>query len=679
MPAAINPSTFTSLVRFLQNIGLILGMDSNKLDGDLEKFAKGLASFANRVFDYLPYFPDMDVRIRLIAVVFVIPLAADVLFIWFSHHSLVNLAHLLAIAGVFLLFYESSALGFADGTAVAGSYAILPISIVMIAGVIAYELWSRKRGEAVGDENDIRWYVDQIASFFTKPFIPNTECQYTKEELMALIASKNKSLLVKPARPNVVNMTVIGVIALGLLFVILYAAGVLTPDGASSNPVFKWGLISIGILFFIILIIVTIMLFVADFRETFVSIRKTLRRLLLKIILLILDCLYIPICQAIMDSLTSVRMGCPAGEYLNWERLAPTYFEQFMDENVSCFACANETLSGACVAACSGSTVWHSNFSQQLTLNGDVLGVGGPALIWAGLGIVIGMPILWLYLIIKNRDIAWSIPVFGETSVDKWTKLSEQLNSPGVFLFYQYMGDRWYWGMVLPVTKIIAVVLTEISNRVNQGVAYLLFISYAAVMALTLYFRPYRFAVNNWLDILMAGSSMLLTIVPICSFHSAVFPAWLLTPFTIVMCVGPLLAIPYSFIRKDPMDHHDVTKAVDDEGNDVEAIAEDMEDDVDIVQFLSIWAMGEVEENAIIGDGESTLPIMQNEKVHIHVQEVQEAYHEMYALIDEVCDAETTLQLTSVLKIAVLISTAAAGFFFGGVAGQRRIVEELVC
>jgi hypothetical protein len=307
--------------------------------------------------------------------------------------------------------------------------------------------------------------------------------------------------------------------------------------------------------------------------------------------------------------------------------------------------------------------------------------MAGPSLLWAAVGIIVGMPILWLYLIVTNREIAWSIPVFGETAVDKWTKLSAQLNSPGVFLFYQYSGDRWFWGMVLPITKIVSVLLTELASRVSGGIAYALFISYAVVFAINIKFTPYRFPVNNWLDIMIAGSNMLLTIVPICTYHDRSMPSWLVAPFTIVLCVGPLLAIPYSLFRKDEMDAHDATKAIDELGHDVDAIVDDMQIDVDIIQLQSIWQMVEVEKGSIIGGSEEApiaTRIVQEEKVHISTKQVEDVYKEMYEMIDHVGDASTTLQLTSVLKIAVLISTIGAGWLFGGVAGQR-LRDEFQC
>jgi hypothetical protein len=233
--------------------------------------------------------------------------------------------------------------------------------------------------------------------------------------------------------------------------------------------------------------------------------------------------------------------------------------------------------------------------------------------------------------------------------------------------------------MVLPITKIVSVVLTELTTRLSGGIAYALFIAYGIVFALNIKFAPYRFPVNNWLDIMIAGSNMLLTIVPICTYHDRSMPSWLVAPFTIILCVGPLLAIPYSLFRKDEMDAHDAMMGVDEAGHDVEAIVEDMQIEVDIVQLQSIWQMVELEKDSIVGDDAvSSLRIIQDEKVQISTKNVEEVYKEMYEMIDHVCDASTTLQLTSVLKIAVLISTIGAGWLFGGVAGQR-LRDEFQC
>jgi hypothetical protein len=141
----------------------------------------------------------------------------------------------------------------------------------------------------------------------------------------------------------------------------------------------------------------------------------------------------------------------------------------------------------------------------------------------------------------------------------------------------------------LLVTKIAAMILTELLNSANGGIAYLLFISYAAVLAPNAKFRPDRFSVNHWLDVLIAGSNMSLTIVSVCTFHHRSIPTWLVWPFAIRICVGPLVAIPYSLIRRDPMGGHDGTMTIEENGRDVARIADDKEDDVGIIQFQPLW------------------------------------------------------------------------------------------
>jgi hypothetical protein len=66
MPGVVTPATFISLVRYGQNIGMILGLGSEEeVGGALHRFTVGLSNFFNKVFEYIPDFPDLDVRIRL--------------------------------------------------------------------------------------------------------------------------------------------------------------------------------------------------------------------------------------------------------------------------------------------------------------------------------------------------------------------------------------------------------------------------------------------------------------------------------------------------------------------------------------------------------------------------------------------------------------------------------------
>jgi hypothetical protein len=139
-------------------------------------------------------------------------------------------------------------------------------------------------------------------------------------------------------------------------------------------------------------------------------------------------------------------------------------------------------------------------------------------------GIIIGELILWLYVIVTNREIAWSISFFGETSVDKGTRLSSQLNSPGVVLFY--IGEIWF-------------------------------------------------------DIMISGSNMFITITPVCAYRETSLLCWLVAPLTIILTVGLPLAIPHSLIRN----LHDAMMGLDESGHDVEAVVEDVQIDVDIVEL----------------------------------------------------------------------------------------------
>jgi hypothetical protein len=503
-----------------------------------------------------------------------------------------------------------------------------------------------------------------------------------------MLEAQKESLVTRPAVPTIFNMGVIAVILLGLLFVLLYSCGAIGPAKARLTIVIEWFVNVIVILLMLVVIGIAIMILKPELREPFVAIRLTVRRIALKLTLLLLDCLYIPICQGIIDIVHVDKRTCEVGEFLDWNRTAgDTFFQALYDQNVTCQPCQqmgswSNDIFDVCNRSCNGAAEWHNNISQQLVFGPDVMGVTGPLMVYAALFVIIGQPIWWAYLIHANRDFAFALPCYGEDAETKWGWLADRLSSPGVFLFYQYKHNRPFWGFFLPISKLVCVVLVQITDFTSNGVSWALLIVYIAITALTVYFAPYRFPFNNIFDTVTSGSNVLLTILAVCNFHNANIPDSVQAPVTIILVVLPLLALVYGFVRKTRTTQPGETVTFDEKGKEVVELAENWEETRDLSWLLPIWNAIEHEEPAkeradeLIEGSITSAP---GQDIHITSEFVNGRLAECQEMVDSICDAYSTYHVVTLMKGATLIACCCAGWFFGGIAGRHDAAREYAC
>jgi hypothetical protein len=684
MASFVSPAIFISLVRYGQNIGLILGLGSEEeLGVKLQSFAEGLSSFFNRVFTYIPYFPKLDVRIRFVVLSWLIPTVFDVLFIWFTGGSIANLLHVVTLLSCFAFFYEVSFCVFSR-TAETATYVLIPLSIIGWAIAIAYAWYRqgqehRKNSDSLNDSaliSTLESFADELERG------ADADLSGLKRKLEKHLEAIGNCV----PTPTVWNLGVLGAVLLGGLFIILYGAGLLGPKEQRPNLVVGLFIIIPTALLMLVAIWVGISIIIPSWQESFAARLVKLRRYCLKGLLLILDCLYIPICQAMIDTLFAKKWHCPAGTYLDWDRVSDTLFGQWYDVDVNCSACAMfANISAQCEVACRGNvTEWHNNISQQLVLGPDIMGMAGPLIVYAILIVVIGQPIWWALLIAKNKELAWVVPAYGPSIAEKWTWLSGKLSSPGVVIFYEFTHTAPFWGFFLPVSKLVCVVLVQVIQFTTKAVSWLLMILYAAIVALYVYIMPYRFQFNNIFDIVCGISNTILTIFAIANFHGAVIPSMVQMPLTVIVICVPIVAVLYGFFR-------DKGNKTDEPGQSPEMTLCDIGGENekwgemrDSSWLVSIWKAEEMLKKTSPNSDLTRSLLMTGEdstrrpEVRI-TQEVMTEILQLGDKIDGVCDAYSTAHVTTMIKIVSVISSGCAGWLFGGVAGRRLAVTDLDC
>jgi hypothetical protein len=669
-------------------IGLIFGLGSeDELSTKLGGFAEGMANFFNRVFDYIPYFPNLDVRLRFVILAWTIPAIFTLLLLWFTRSALGNLLTIALFFCNFCFFYEVAFNVYA-GRAEVATYVLLPLAILGWGGIIFYEVlqWLKRRQIEI---SNLEYIIDRVVDVYIDVF-PNRQDPMPKEEIEKMLDDRPESIISHPVEPSLFNMGVCGTLFLGCILMLLYSTGVIVPEKDRLNIVLEWILNVIVILLMLLIVWVVVMILLPSKREGFVETRNSIRRLMLRIILLILDCLYIPICQAMIDVCYVKSRECPVGEYLNWDHVGGEgFWASLYDRNVTCDAClgypANWTsdLFEMCNTRCNGLKELHNNFSQQLIFGRDVMGMTGPMMIYAALVVVIGQPIWWSFLISGNRDIACAIPCYGENSEEKWAWLTEKLESPGLILIYQYQLKHWYWGILFPITKILCVILAQVTEFTTGAVSWSLLFVYLAILLLNVFAMPYRFKFNNILDIGMSGSNVLLTILSLVNFYNDKFPQSIMTPLTVILVVLPLLALVYGFLRKPQgLREPGAIQAFDEDGNPQQTIVDNWTEEKPLTWLLPIWSTAENErqdaEN-VTELVEDIIPKVVDQNITITSDFVKGPLRECQKMIDSIADGYSTGFVTKVLRYSMIFAFAAAGWFFGGVAGTRDFSHDIEC
>lgn len=705
MPTIINPSTLASIIKYLQSVALTLGIPANKLPEKLTDFAESINNFFNKIWDYIPHMPDFDVRVRIIVLSFAIPALLDLLFAWFTSSLLDNIFHLLDIAAAFALLFEIAYVSMSKGKTTLSVFIGIPVcALYFIFRIVRFCLIKRQKPEEENTES-IKSIVDRIKNYYMKGIIPGVDSDDNEEDMEKMLELYNESYVFKIVKPSVLNISFILISMAILSIIIAYSFDAFGP--LQIKPFIRISITIICSIMLIMLLIVFIMIIFPCLREPFVSFRTFVRRYGVKLLLLIIDFLYIPIGTAILEIFRYEENSCGNGFYRSYSIDTSSFFNFFLDHETTCQPCSfisNVTttanlfslsenlptgISDKCLNSCFNNTIKYSIPSPHLEFYYDILPTILPIVAFSFFAIIIGQPVLTLYVVLNNKQIAWSIPVFGNTAEIKWSTLVSKLTTTGIFNFYMFKYNLSGWAIFTSIQKLLFIVLTEIAERVNLHVSYGILGLYITLFICYVYFRPFTFLFNNVLEIIMAFANACLTIIPICSIYSKQVPNWFSIPLSVIICAIPIIAIPYAFCRKSEIKPElDPGTNLDENGKPVEPDDPNQQVYLHIIDLIAIWEAVDLENSGTTiypesydDDFDPNFCVCSEEENYIIIgrQDLLDKMNAMYSLIDKVCDAATTTSFLTMIKIAVTISAACSGWFFGSIIGRKSIFNTVVC
>lgn len=702
MPSIINPSTLASIIKYIQSVAMTLGIPANSLPEKLANFANSINNFFNKIWEYIPHLPDFDVRVRIIVLSFGIPVLLDLMFAWFTSSLIDNIFHLFDIAASFALLFEIGYVVMSKGDTTIFVFILIPVCIIYFIFRIV-RFFIKYRSSTVESESLIS-IVDRIKNYYMKGIIPGIESSDTEEDMSDMLEKYNESYVFKIVTPSFINITFILISMAILSIIIAYSFDAFTP--LHVKPFIRISITIVCSFLLIILLIVLIMIVFPCLREPFVSFRTFVRRYGVKLLLLIIDFLYIPIGTAILENFRYEINNCGNGFYRSYSVDISNGLDFFLDHETSCQPCSfmqqNKTTSNLfalsnillndtnpkCLKACIDNTIKYSIPSPHLEFNYDILPTILPVIIFSFFAIIIGQPVLTLYVVLYNKAIAWSIPIFGKTAEIKWSTLVKKLSTTGLFNFYMFKYNLSGWAIFTSIQKLVFIVLTEIAERVNLSVSYAILVLYVLLFICYISIRPFTFLFNNVLEIVMAFANACLIIIPICSIYNKDVPNWFSIPLSVIICIIPIIAIPYAFCRRSEIEPEpDPGTVYDDDGKPVEPDDPNQPVYLHLIDLMAIWQAVDLENNKAViypasfdsGYNDDEVMFDEDDYIIIGREDLLSKANEMYKLIDIVCDATTTTSFLSMIKIVVSISAACSGWFFGAIIGRKMIFTNTVC
>ena len=690
-----NPSSLSSIVRYFQSAGVTLSADYVSPPNKFQKFVDGVIGFFDKIYTYIPSIPEFDVRFDFVFFAGILPIVFDLLLQWTTSDDIIrNVFHLMDVFCAFVFLFHVAHIINADDY-YWGTFVFLIISVAWFA----YRIYLLCKEEKYV-KPDLESMIEDLRKYYMQGIIPEYTSDLDEDKIYQMCESYDKNIMLEEISPSVLNMSFIGVLFVAILLLILSATG--TIKGLNISPFFKWVIIIVGAIFLIILLFVAIMILIPALRPAFIKVRISIKNIALMLVMMLFDFIYTPVCKAFLELFYITDRSCPAGSYLP----IPTSYDNItaavtnLAYNLTCVPCSTD--SGACGSLCDGSSHKYNSISPQLLIKDDILKTTGLAAVYGAIVIIIGLPILWWYIIYINRKIMWSVPAFGRTLNEKWNYITHKMKTSGTNLFYMYKPTIARWNIVIMISKLILVIITMISEKVDPMISYLSLVGYLILFAGNWVFQPYMIQFNNALDSIVAFANALLAIVPICAAYNKQLPNWFSVPLSVAICVLPIFSVFYVMIFKPKSvagEIYDPFAVYDDEGNKIEGIIDDDDLKISSIHFITMWQLEELnnlkiqDEDLGSGSDENIANIkVQTEDCGFNIDDAEdtdfitvkanllkERLEAMEKRIDQICDATSSEQMLTIINIACIFAALASGYFFGAIYGRYMSGKATVC
>jgi hypothetical protein len=682
-----------SLITYYQNFGVVLSLrpvepSPSRFDFVLNFFYRTFSAITSLI-DSLPNY---DLRIQLNFMVVIVPLLLDFGFMWVMCPKFKLYLHFLDAIALGIFCYGISIVIFCGNSQQATSVALCAVGGVFL---LAHFLITRacKVADPPPKWLTLKTLARGVCEALVEVALTDRESEYSLEDICDELAEFSDLVHILPSTPSPFLTLVMFVAGIGLLFVGIWSLSGVALGAATVPAAFALWLPFCAIPGGAVLLIVSILRMTERGRAFITKAKEVMRRYGLRVVILLLQTLYLPVIALMIDLLLPSTFGCGDNFYLRYTyedgALAPFVVRPF-----ECAPCGIN-LSDQCEALChiaAEDAPWRIELDPGLLYVEDSLKAVGIAIGYAFLAVVIGIPIFFWQIISTNQKIVGELLVWGMTSTEKWNNVLSRVCSSGVALFSDFQYAHVNWAILQLLTKLGVMLISVLQARLTEHLAYLFPLWYILIGILTWRKMPYRRVVNNILEIwtffLLAG----FTIVPLAERNDAVISSTTETAILVVFLILPFGAFLSRFCVRGAS-----RVSADDPTLMANAEKEELKFEKDalvvkewrdkgkgqgeiVISYSSIQSVKEQFKEEL--DSSSTSDEYEDEQegaqYNVSAGLLAKQMTRMYRIVDLVLDGATVELLMKVLSAAVVLSSIGFGFYLGFVT-NTALPEKVIC
>ncbi|KAK8837718.1 hypothetical protein M9Y10_036253 [Tritrichomonas musculus] len=530
-------SVLSTLVSYLQKLGLTVSLDGLNIPPKLKEVLVSIYLFYEKIQNAIPQLPDFDLRSQLMVLALAIPFLLDVLLVWFINPIGVTMTHVLDLIafGVGTYFITSS---------IIGSWSLFNISIIAICVVfialrIIFLFLTKQK-----DDFELYVLVDEICNYYMQGILPSKKCELSFKDLNISIHKFSQIIEIAPPKANLLVSYAFLFVSFAFFFLSFWCLDAFPipydfPEIITLLlPIFG---IPLGVIFFVIYVL---RLFHCG-RYFLTLVKQFIRRWGLRILMMVLDLLYIPILTVLITMITPTYISCPKDEYLYYQvKDTDIPWFPFINHTASCRPCIDHELrSNFCDKKCSGMGELRMKQAPDLLFVNDIIIMTGGLILYTIVIVMLGLPWLWYYITKRNHKYIDRINVYGKTEEIKYGAIIHRLNSTGVFLFQDYKSKFAIWSVVLLGLKFVLMVLTVCQEIFSNNLIYVYPVYYGFTFGIHVYLKPYLYPFNTFFESSMEFMEAIFSIFAIITYSGVNIPEAVSFPISILMLIFPVFSV----------------------------------------------------------------------------------------------------------------------------------------
>ncbi|OHT01506.1 hypothetical protein TRFO_31656 [Tritrichomonas foetus] len=530
-------STVVSFFTYFQNIGCTISLPSIEVPEQMRVFLDCVRNFLAFIQSMIPAIPPFDLRMQLVIMTVGFPLILDILFVWFVQPLLTTIFHVIDLGAMFCLFMFLSQ-GILDRWSVINYIVVVFTSIWTLIRLI---MVMRK---GCSGSCELVSIARNVCNHFLHGFVPNIEIRSTLNDLNHAIERFSKVVEIKPKPPSVFSSVTLFMVASLLLIFALWCLEIIPiplnlPE--MIKIIFPW----VAIVFSAIFYISFFLKFFECGRRFGMLLKQFCKRWGLRLLMLALELLYLPILTLTVSNIIfSSDLSCDYGYY---RKLNHSNYDSSLDlivhHDSQCVKCEYNNPNDICEQMCFTQKELRLTDDPSLRLFEDVFKVSGGFIIYVALFVMIGIPVLWYYIIQRNISFTFNINVYGHNPEEKWRRLVNRMKTTGIFLFVNYKFNTSKWSVFYLGVKFFVMIITTIAGRIYPYVVFILPFFYIVVLSCIIYYRPYLYTFNNILDSILYFVQSVFSSIPVFSLFGIILPEVATIPMSILILVIPIVSI----------------------------------------------------------------------------------------------------------------------------------------